>query len=52
MEDYADTKAVEIEWEIRDYEDFNTYAQQFWQSYDYRERSFLGPEKYIYRISN
>jgi catechol 2,3-dioxygenase-like lactoylglutathione lyase family enzyme len=52
MEDYADTKAVEIAWKIRDDEGFNAYARQFWQRYDYREGSFQGPEKYIYRISH
>jgi catechol 2,3-dioxygenase-like lactoylglutathione lyase family enzyme len=51
MEDYADTKAVEIEWKLADYDAFQTYARQYWQQYNYRESSFTGPELYIYRIS-
>ena len=50
MEDYAEAKAVEIEWEISDLELFNIYAEQFWQQYSYENNSFMGPEKYIYRV--
>jgi len=51
MEDYADTKPVEIEWIIDEKELFESYAQQYWNEYEYNNDSFLGPENYIYRIS-
>lgn len=51
MEDYADTKAVEIEWGIQDMEGFTKYAENFWQQYSYEDNSVVGPEKYIYRVS-
>lgn len=48
MEDFAEKKAVEIEWKIADVENFNAYAKQFWQSYKYQANTFIGPEQYIY----
>ncbi|OJJ15374.1 hypothetical protein BKI52_38825 [marine bacterium AO1-C] len=50
MEDYADTKAVEIEWQITNNGNFDTYARKFWQDYQYQQKSFVGPEKYRYRV--
>jgi catechol 2,3-dioxygenase-like lactoylglutathione lyase family enzyme len=50
MENYADKKAIEIEWLISDLAPFDTYAQQFWQQYGYDENSLIGPEKYIYHV--
>jgi len=51
MEDYADTKAVEIEWNISDEDLFDAYAEKFWQQYDYHNNSLMGPEKYIYLVT-
>ncbi len=51
MEDYADTKAVELEWRISDTESFNVYADQYWQKYKYRNNSFSGPERYTYLVT-
>ena len=50
MEDYADTKAVEIEWILSDAATFSTYAKEYWTNYPYEQHSFVGPEGYIYRI--
>ncbi len=50
MEDFAETKAVEIEWHISNKKDFDVYAQQFWQAYQYKEGTFVGPEQYVYRV--
>lgn len=51
MEDYADTKAVEIEWTVTDYEAFSDYTGKNWKDFLVSEDVFSGPEKYIYRIS-
>ncbi|MEP1093630.1 MAG: VOC family protein [Cyclobacteriaceae bacterium] len=51
MEDYADTKAVEIEWKISDEVLFDAYAEKFWQQYDYGTNSLMGPEKYFYHVN-
>lgn len=48
MEDYADTKAVELEWVIDEWEMFNTYAKQYWKQHNYDSGRFIGPEKYGY----
>ena len=50
MEDYADTKGVELEWGIDDFEGFDSYASQKWQSFNYEDQTFMGPEKYFYHI--
>ncbi len=50
MEDYADAKAVELQWDVYDYDQFNTYATQHWQGYQYVNGTFTGPEKYVYRL--
>lgn len=50
MENYADEKAIEIEWTISDLEPFDTYAKQFWQQFGYNNNSFMGPERYMYRV--
>ncbi|MEL7123843.1 MAG: VOC family protein, partial [Bacteroidota bacterium] len=52
MEDYADTKAIELEWKISNLDNFDQYATQNWTSYGYEDRSFMGPEKYLYRINS
>ena len=52
MENYADTKAVELEWKIEDGSNFNTYAEQFWQQYNYKNYTFTGPEKYAYHAKS
>jgi catechol 2,3-dioxygenase-like lactoylglutathione lyase family enzyme len=50
MQNYADDKAVEIEWQLSDWGAFDQYANKFWQEYAYRNSSFIGPEKYIFDI--
>lgn len=50
MEDYADTKAIELEWKVENLTEFDAYAQKFWTSFNYKNQSFQGPEKYIYHI--
>ena len=50
MEDYADTKGVELEWRLADAVGFATYASEYWQDYQYNNFSFMGPEQYIYRL--
>ena len=51
MEDYDQTKAVEIEWQVENTTDFGEYANQYWKKYNYDQESFLGPEQYIYHLS-
>ncbi len=50
MEDYAETKAVELEWVLEDFELFNTHAEQYWNNYKYDSGRFVGPEKYQYIV--
>lgn len=50
MENYADNKAVELEWQVQDVNGFNSYANDHWQKFSYNNFSFTGPEKYIYHI--
>lgn len=50
MENYADDKAVKIEWQLSNWSDFDLYAKEYWQSYAYRDSSFTGPEKYVFDI--
>ncbi len=50
MEDFAEAKAVELEWEISDEETFDDFAQKYWGAYSYSDHTFAGPEKYFYRI--
>lgn len=52
MEDYADTKAVEIEWQLSRLNSFDEYASEFWESYSYNNNAFRGPEKYMYQVSS
>ena len=51
MEDYADTKAVELEWGIEESEMFNTYAAVHWVPYQFKDFTFSGPEKYRYSLN-
>ncbi|MEL7220570.1 MAG: VOC family protein, partial [Bacteroidota bacterium] len=51
MEDYSDTKAVEIEWKVEDFSAFTAYAKHHWQQYEFEKNTFKGPELYIYRVS-
>lgn len=50
MQNYADDKAVEIEWQLSDWGAFDQYAKKFWQEYAYRNSYFKGPENYIFDI--
>ncbi|MEL7002561.1 MAG: VOC family protein [Bacteroidota bacterium] len=51
MEDYAETKAVEIEWQVIDLDSLKSYAGQFWEQYNSELSVLEGPENYIYRLS-
>ena len=50
MEDYADTKAVEITWQVEHIDSFQNYAQAYWEAYDYTSGAFTGPEGYRYSV--
>ncbi len=50
MENYADHKAVEIEWVVKDYESFDSYASKQWELYGYGDGGLVGPERYSYKI--
>ncbi len=50
MEDYADAKAVELEWKVKNRTDLDNYAQQNWADYEYNEGRMKGPELYFYSI--
>ena len=50
MQNYADDKAVEIEWQLSDWGAFDPYAKKFWQEYEYLNSSLKGPENYIFDI--
>lgn len=52
MEDYADAKAVEIEWRISDNSQLQDYASKHWLDYAYDGKSLTGPEKYRYQIAD
>ena len=51
MEDYADTKAVEIEWVVSNKSDFQHYAGKKWSDYAEENDLFQGPEKYNYLVT-
>lgn len=51
MEDYADAKAVEIEWGVTDQSVLDDYASKNWKAFAYGNSSFIGPELYHYHIS-
>lgn len=50
MENYADDKAVEIEWQVSDKSNFDSYAKKFWGEFGYRHSSCKGPENYTFEI--
>lgn len=50
MENYAATKAVELEWKVEDVKGFDSHASQYWGKFSYNKGSFTGPEKYSYKI--
>ncbi|MEQ8477923.1 VOC family protein [Fulvivirga sp.] len=50
MENYADDKAVELEWQVEDVNAFNSYANEHWEKLGFNNSSFIGPENYIYHI--
>ncbi|MBC2839524.1 VOC family protein [Robiginitalea sp. SC105] len=50
MLDYADSKAVEIEWGLSDIDAFDSHARKSWTQYGYRDRRWTGPENYRYQI--
>jgi catechol 2,3-dioxygenase-like lactoylglutathione lyase family enzyme len=50
MQDYADEKAVEVEWGLREVADFASYAERNLKEYDAADGRMTGPERYHYRI--
>lgn len=50
MMDYADEKAVEIEWMLEDPSGFHEFASGNWESYEPDTKTCKGPEQYIYRF--
>lgn len=50
MEDYAESKAVELEWRIENSGSLHSYAIENWGSYHYEEYAFYGPEHYRYLL--
>ncbi|MEM9856453.1 MAG: VOC family protein [Bacteroidota bacterium] len=50
MEDYADGKAVEIEWMVSELASFDDYAAKYWSEFNYEGNTFIGPENYIYHV--
>ncbi|MGA9237983.1 VOC family protein [Robiginitalea sp.] len=48
MEDFAESKAVELEWRIENSGAFDTYADENWGDYQYKGYAFYGPEHYRY----
>jgi catechol 2,3-dioxygenase-like lactoylglutathione lyase family enzyme len=51
MENYAETKAVELEWRIENTGALDRYASENWGPYKYREYALFGPENYRYVLS-
>ncbi|MGB5653392.1 MAG: VOC family protein, partial [Robiginitalea sp.] len=52
MEDYAESKAVELEWSLENSEALDRYASENWGPYKYRENALFGPENYRYVLSS
>ena len=50
MEDYAEEKAVELEWQLADPGGLKAYAKEKWGLYGYDRSTFRGPEHYRYAI--
>ncbi|MDX1333485.1 MAG: VOC family protein, partial [Robiginitalea sp.] len=50
MEDYADEKAVELEWGVRDLQGLADHAPS-WSTYEPTTGDLTGPEGYRYRLS-
>ena len=48
MEDYADKKAVEIEWKLNKHLEFLEYSKKNWTTYLLEDTVLVGPEKYRY----
>ena len=51
MQEYADTKAVELEWQVQDLHGLMDYASDSWNAYNTGTQSLTGPEGYRYRLS-
>lgn len=51
MQDFAEEKAVEIEWSLKALDSLDSYAQKHWERYGYRKHAMKGPESYRYRFS-
>lgn len=49
MENYADSKSVEIQWKVANL-GFDEYADEHWQNINFKDHQFIGPEQYSYHI--
>ena len=49
MENYAEEKAIEIEWKVNSSNEFNRYASEYWDGFSGKYLS--GPEKYKYLVT-
>ena len=50
MEDYADNKAVELEWQFDQSEELNEYLTETSQNWSEVTSLIIGPENYWYRL--
>lgn len=50
MMDYADDKAVELEWKMQEFEVLDTYASSNWTSYQQSNQVLVGPEGYWFNL--
>jgi catechol 2,3-dioxygenase-like lactoylglutathione lyase family enzyme len=48
MENYSETKAVELQWNISDGTAFQAYAKDNWIGYSYLDGTLIGPDLYHY----
>ncbi len=50
MMDYADEKAVELEWQMEEIDELKRYASSKWEYYLEASQSLVGPEGYLFRL--
>lgn len=51
MQDYADQKAVELEWQFQDHQGLKSHAAESWKGYHPGTQTLTGPEGYRYRLT-
>ena len=50
MEDYAENKAVELDWQVSDLNGLYDYGTTHWKPYLFDNSNLRGPENYTYRL--